>query len=121
MDGVHDLEKVRDGSVATKGKRAYLLPTFDLCVGVDAWDMAKPSCIMGDEGGFRDEQGAWRGTALRIVGCLLRSGDMGGVRSVAGQRGKDDAVLKRYPADLDGLEERGCLLHSGHSWRWSGR
>jgi hypothetical protein len=72
---------------------------------------------MGDKGGFRDEQGAWCGTALRIVRCLLGSRDMGGIRSETGQRSKNDAVLKRYPADLDGLEERGCLLRRGHSWR----
>ena len=32
----------------TEEKHAYRLPTLDLCVGVDAWDEAVSSCIMGD-------------------------------------------------------------------------
>ena len=74
---------------------------------------------MGDESSFCDEQAPWCGTTLRIVGCLLRAGDMGVVRSEAGQWGEHDAVLEGYPADLDGLEERGRLLCGGHlSRRW---
>ena len=99
-----------------KNPTAYLFPAFDLCIGVDAWDVCISSCIMGDESGFGDEQAPRCGTALGIVGCLLRAGDMGVVRSEAGQWGEHDAVLKGYPADLDGLEERRRLLCRDHGW-----
>ena len=98
----------------TEEKHAYRLPTLDLCVSVDAWDMAISSCIMGHEGGFCDKQAPWCGTALRIVGRLLRPRDMGSICSVTGQGGKNNAVLKCYPADLDGLEECGRLLRKSH-------
>jgi hypothetical protein len=76
-------------------RRAYLFPALDLCVGVNAWDMCITSCILRDECGFCDEQGPWRGTALRVVGCLLRARDVRGMRSEPGQGGKHDTVLKR--------------------------
>ena len=79
------------------------------------------SCIMRDEGGFCDEQAPRCRSALRIIGCLLRTWDMGSIRSKAGQRGKDDTVLKRHPANLDGLEERRCLLRGAHGWCGSER
>ena len=97
MDGIRDLmqsqtvRQVQDD----RQRRAYLFPALDLCVSVDAWDMSVSSCVMGDDSGFCDEQRPWCGTALRIVGCLLWPGDMGGMRSETGQGGKDDTVLER--------------------------
>ena len=34
----------------------HLFPSFNLRVGVDAWDMAISSCVMRNEGAFRYEK-----------------------------------------------------------------
>ena len=104
------------GSERSKSKDAYLLPSLDLCISVDSWDMSVSACIMRDECGLRDEQAPWCRSPLSIVGCLLRPGNMGCVCSEAGQWGEHDAVLQRYPPDTNGLEERRSLLCGGHGW-----
>ena len=118
MDGIRDLMQSQTVRQFREDRQrcTYLFPALDLCVSIDAWDMCITSCIVRDEGAFCDEQGPWCGTALRVVGCLLRARDMRGMRSEPGQGGKDDTVLKRQSANLDRLEERGCLLCRGHVW-----
>lgn len=119
MDSVCNLQAHNVGWVQNwkrNAKGTYPFPTLSLCVGVDARDIVAPSCIMGDNGGFRDEQASRYGTALSIVRCLLGSGNMGIIRSEASHRGKDNAVLEGYPADSDGLEQRRHLPYRGYDW-----
>ena len=80
--------------VYTEERHAYFFPAVYLLIGVDAWDMWETSCVMRDEGGFCNEQGAWCRTALGVIGCLVRPRNMGGMRSETGQRGMNDTVLK---------------------------
>ena len=104
-----------------RGRKTHLFPTLNLCFGVDAWDGVISSCTMGYDRGLCDQQGPWCRTALRIVGDLPGPGGMRGTCSKLGQRGKNNAVLKYYPANSDGFEERGCLPSRRHGWQWSGR
>ena len=72
------------------------------------------SCIMRDEGGFRDEQSARCGSTLRIVRCTLRTGNVGCIRSETRQGCKDNTMLKCQLANVNRFEERGGLLGRGH-------
>ena len=109
------------GNIRKRKENTHLFPTLNLCFGVDAWDGVISSCTMGYDRGLCDQQGPWCRTALRIVGDLPGPGGMRGTCSKLGQRGKNNAVLKYYPANSDGFEERGCLPSRRHGWQWSGR
>jgi len=94
--------------------KTYLLPSLDLSVGVNIWDMGVCPSRRVDDGGLSYQE---RSRDRRTLGVILHAKLGVNVvlgRSRAGERRKDDAMREGHSTDLDGCEESRRLGERRH-------